>query len=717
METIEVCGCNEYYQISEESNNKTSNNIPFVYPPQKLKFKVSSILSYSPYTNKTVLVTKEGLAYGIGENRLGGIDFSLPKEILSHFTKIELSDSIGFPITIISAVCSSYSVIYLVSDGNTNHLVYTNTQMKETKPVILNTNGHNPVSLFGGSTSAAAIDSEGGIFNISSILYYNPTSPLQQILLPDGEKASSVACCFEFIIALSTTGRIFKSRCQTPLYFTEDLELKRKEIIMISGYSEHCFAVCKDGRVFGIGSNLFGQLGKGKGEDRYYKFTLISSLRDYKIVSAFTGGAHSLFVTNEGKVFGCGTNRYGQLFLSSGPSEKDIYTPQETTITDASFIVCGAGFTVVFKHYVPPMIPNKAVDPNASYTTESIALAALRAEIKELKEKLKDKDKELENIASKYEAELSSLKSHYEKVLKKEQPTTTTTTTVDEMKQIEILDTSMIESYEKVSKISSGGFGDVYKVFKRVYYALKVLKKEVNGNEIRYFLSEYEIMNMLDHPNIVKTFGLFLHEHEPASIVLEFCPTNLESFVKVSGVDLVFAIYQIVEGMKYVHFRHVIHRDLKPTNILIGTDGLIKISDFGISKLMSTEQQTMTVGVGTLPYMAPEIIDNIEDYDEKVDVYSFGVLLFFMLSGGELPKIKMSEKMNGKKAQIPASFTKFATELINSCWNFNSKDRPSFSDILCQLEEHDYMLADLDAGDVKEVKSRVKNHKTKIPKY
>lgn len=82
--------------------------------------------------------------------------------------------------------------------------------------------------------------------------------------------------------------------------------------------------------------------------------------------------------------------------------------------------------------------------------------------------------------------------------------------------------------------------------------------------------------------NIVKTFGLFLHEHEQASIVLEFCPTNVESFVsegKVSGVDLVFAIYQIVEGMKYVH---VIHRDLKPTNILIGTDGLIKISDFGI---------------------------------------------------------------------------------------------------------------------------------------
>ena len=60
----------------------------------------------------------------------------------------------------------------------------------------------------------------------------------------------------------------------------------------------------------------------------------------------------------------------------------------------------------------------------------------------------------------------------------------------------------------------------------------------------------------------------------------------------------------------------------------------------------------------------------------------------------------MSEKMNGKKAQMPASFTKFATELINSCWNFNSKDRPSFSDILCKLEEHDYMLADLDAGDV-----------------
>lgn len=160
----------------------------------------------------------------------------------------------------------------------------------------------------------------------------------------------------------------------------------------------------------------------------------------------------------------------------------------------------------------------------------------------------------------------------------------------------------------------------------------------------------------------------------------------------MNNVQLVFSIYQIIEGIKYVHFNHIIHRGIKPTNILIGSDGSIKISDFGISKLMTAEEQSMTCGAGTQKFMAPEVIDECSNYDEKVDVYSFGVLLFYILSGGEMHAIKMSDKMKGKKGPIPSDFTAFAHQLINDCWNFDAKDRPSFNEMIFEMENNNYNL-------------------------
>ena len=247
-----------------------------------------------------------------------------------------------------------------------------------------------------------------------------------------------------------------------------------------------------------------------------------------------------------------------------------------------------------------------------------------------------------------------------------------------------------------------------------------VIKKAGNNN-LKQFIGEYEIINLLQHPNIVKAYGIFLsNSTHPPSILLEYLPTNLEKSIedkKLTHIQIVIIIFQIVEGMKYVHFHKVIHRDLKPTNILIGNDGTVKICDFGISKLMTLEEQSMTRGVGTQKFMAPEIINEEEIYDEKVDVYSFGVLLYYILSGGQLPKIKLGDILKGKKAEIPSTFTSFAKEIINDCWNFKSKDRPSFKTILERMDQNDYKLLNLTNSEIKNVKSFVKQHKTKIPKY
>ena len=179
----------------------------------------------------------------------------------------------------------------------------------------------------------------------------------------------------------------------------------------------------------------------------------------------------------------------------------------------------------------------------------------------------------------------------------------------------------------------------------------------------------------------------------------------IQKISDISWMNMKSWIYLIIRTLS---------KDLKPTNILIATDGTIRISDFGISKLMSPKEQNSIVG--TLTFMAPEIL-NEEDYDEKVDVYSFGVLVFFVLSGGQMPIIKMREQMRGKKAEIPSIFTTFAKDLINSCWNFDPKDRPSFSEICKLMNEKCHMLLDISNTEISELNRLIQNHKSRIPIY
>lgn len=246
------------------------------------------------------------------------------------------------------------------------------------------------------------------------------------------------------------------------------------------------------------------------------------------------------------------------------------------------------------------------------------------------------------------------------------------------------------------------------------------MKVGISHEVFRQFVKEYELLSHFQHPNIVKAYGIFLSDKtRPASILFEYCSMNLEEAIKKkihSNVEIVIMIYEIIEGMRYVHSQKVIHRDIKPSNILIGKDGKIKISDFGISKIMNAEEQSMTCGVGTQKYMAPEIIDENETYDEKVDVYSFGVVLYFILTG-EVPKIKMSDKMKGKKPEIPTTFTQLARNITSSCWNFESQDRPSFFEMMNKIEQENYEIIKLTKSEIKEVKNQIKERKSKIPKY
>ncbi|KAK8837309.1 hypothetical protein M9Y10_036740 [Tritrichomonas musculus] len=354
--TVLIGGYDKYNQFGENPNNKNKNGYPIINPPLILSFDHSSHLSYSVYGWHSVLVTSGGSMQGTGYNGDNRISTSLPKTGINQFTDFSIKDGRGRQFAPVSAVCCGGATLYMFSNssGINKQLVLCDCNINGGEPVFLDIGNQQPVALFGGFSNAAAITSDGRVIFINrQSVRKSPESRIDAVSLPDDEKASFVACCEESVVVLSSNGRVFSSSVAN-LRFATVSELEDEEIICVSGTYKHFLAANKEGRVFGRGSNEFGKLGIGKGKMCLSSFTEISSLDGHKIRSAYAGCGHSLFVTRDGKILSCGTNQYGQLLLSSGPS-KDVYSPTETTITGgATFCIAGDCLSAVFIGSVPP---------------------------------------------------------------------------------------------------------------------------------------------------------------------------------------------------------------------------------------------------------------------------------------------------------------------------------------------------------------------------
>jgi eukaryotic-like serine/threonine-protein kinase len=199
-----------------------------------------------------------------------------------------------------------------------------------------------------------------------------------------------------------------------------------------------------------------------------------------------------------------------------------------------------------------------------------------------------------------------------------------------------------ISHYRITQKLGAGGMGVVYKALDLTLertVALKFLPTEfaLSETEKESLLREARAASALDHPNIGVIHGMEESEDRQLFIVMAYYEGETLSQKVSRGVvsvrdSLDYAI-QIAKGLSAAHARSIVHRDVKPSNIIITTDNIAKIVDFGLARVVATTSATQSVSnTGTLPYMAPEQILG-EPVDQRADVWALGVLIVQMLTG------------------------------------------------------------------------------------
>lgn len=196
--------------------------------------------------------------------------------------------------------------------------------------------------------------------------------------------------------------------------------------------------------------------------------------------------------------------------------------------------------------------------------------------------------------------------------------------------------------YEITELIGVGGMADVYKatdIIDNKEVAVKILKKEFAENEefLRRFRNESKAIALLSHPNIVKVYDVNFTDRLQY-IVMEYIDgITLKEYIDNERVltwkDSVHFIIQVLRALQHAHDRGIVHRDIKPQNIMLFTDGTIKVMDFGIAKFARDDGGTATnQAIGTVHYISPEQARG-DETDEKSDIYSVGVMLYEMLTG------------------------------------------------------------------------------------
>ena len=197
--------------------------------------------------------------------------------------------------------------------------------------------------------------------------------------------------------------------------------------------------------------------------------------------------------------------------------------------------------------------------------------------------------------------------------------------------------------YKIIKTLGIGNVGTVMLVEKNGnYFAVKILRKDTTPESyalrMQRFAREAEILRRIDHPNIVKIFDYNFDDRKglPYLIMEHVNGRQLSQHIKQNSLDFnlkISIIKQTADALDYVHRQGIIHRDIKPENILVTEDGTVKITDFGIGKIIDSELTIAGDVMGSPAYMSPESFDSARTIDYRTDIFSLGVICYELFTG------------------------------------------------------------------------------------
>ncbi|XP_078245954.1 ephrin type-A receptor 6 isoform X4 [Pogona vitticeps] len=254
--------------------------------------------------------------------------------------------------------------------------------------------------------------------------------------------------------------------------------------------------------------------------------------------------------------------------------------------------------------------------------------------------------------------------------------------------------------------IGAGEFGEVCSGRlktpgkKEIPVAIKTLKGGYVDRQRRDFLREASIMGQFDHPNIIRLEGV-VTKSRPVMIVVEYMENgSLDSFLRkhdghFTVIQLVGMLRGIASGMKYLSDMGYVHRDLAARNILVNSNLMCKVSDFGLSRVLEDDPEAAyTTSGGKIPirWTAPEAIA-YRKFSSASDAWSYGIVMWEVMSYGERPYWEMSNQdvilsiEEGYRLPAPMGCPASLHQLMLHCWQKERNHRPKFSDIVSFLDK------------------------------
>jgi hypothetical protein len=472
------------------------------------------------------------------------------------------------------------------------------------------------------------------------------------------EKIIDICYGFDYSILLTQSGKVYeyevdeeddeeivvelediidskeREKSEKYIYFElksfKNYSFENEKIVKISCGGWHSLALTEIGRIFGWGSNRYGQLGV---DVMHSSEPIIIELNDLKIKKISCGPSHSLLLSCDGDIYAFGSNGWGQV-------ENGTQIIQRFPIK----LEINNKFIDIASHPYYDILMSQSID--------GIYYVWGRFEGKNILSPQSIKYESFDDILVSNN-NIYNIKT-FEKLI--------------EFKDSFVKNGFYSKNFEEIKKLGFGSFGSVFKVkikedidyYRRrgtEYSAIKRIEfTSVDKNEIvREYLNHLIVTkDYSKNEYIVKHFDSWFEESVVSNqsgislyIQMELCDKTLddvikefdeESYLKTNGTFTTAGYYiasqifiQILEGVNYLHKQNppLIHRDLKPANILLkksdSKGNFVKIADFGLIAIHKFSEQSHTIDKGTPKYMAPEVINN-KKYDKKADIYSLGAI-------------------------------------------------------------------------------------------